>query len=59
MAKTIECAHGGLVCGARVEGETDEEVLRKAVEHAREKHGVDLERSQTLTRYLRSLIRET
>jgi predicted small metal-binding protein len=59
MAKTIECRHGGLVCGARVEGETEEEVVQKAVEHAREKHGVDLEQSQTLVRYLHSLVRET
>jgi predicted small metal-binding protein len=59
MAKTIECRHGGLVCGARVEGETEEEVVQKAVEHAREKHGVDVEQSQTLVRYLRSLVRET
>jgi predicted small metal-binding protein len=59
MAKTIECRQGGLVCGARVEGETEEEVVQKAVEHAREKHGVDVEQSQTLVRYLRSLVRET
>jgi predicted small metal-binding protein len=59
MAQTIECRHGGLVCGARVEGETEEEVVQKAVEHAREKHGVDVEQSQTLVRYLRSLVRET
>jgi predicted small metal-binding protein len=59
MAKTIECRHGGLVCGARVEGDSDEEVVQKAVEHARERHGVDLEQSQTLVRYLRSLVRET
>jgi predicted small metal-binding protein len=58
VAKTIECRRGGLVCGARVTGETDDEVVRKAVDHARDKHGVDLAQSQTLMRYLRSLIRE-
>lgn len=59
VAKTIECRQGGLICGARVEAGTDEDVLRKAVVHAREKHGVELDRSQTLVRYLQSLIRET
>lgn len=59
MAKSIECQHGGLVCGSRVEAETDEEVMRAAIEHARDVHGVDLSRSVTLTRYLQSLIRET
>lgn len=58
MAKTIECRHGGVLCRARVTGETDDEVLRNAVEHARDKHGVDLSQSRTLMRYLRSLIRE-
>ena len=58
MTKSIKCRHGGVVCGARVTGETDDEVVRKAVDHAREKHGVDLAQSQTLMRYLRSLIRE-
>ena len=58
MTKTFECRQGGVVCGARIEGETDEEVLAKAVEHAREKHGVDLAQAQTLARYAQSLIRE-
>jgi predicted small metal-binding protein len=58
VAKTIACRHGGIVCGARVTGETEGEVLQKAVEHARAKHGVDLSKSQTLMRYLQSLIRE-
>lgn len=58
MAKVLECRHGGLVCGAKVRGETEDEVLQKAVEHAREKHGVDLTQAQTLARYARSLIRD-
>jgi predicted small metal-binding protein len=56
--KTLECRHGGLVCGAKIRGETEEEVLTKAVEHARAKHGVDLTQAQTLARYAKSLIRE-
>ena len=58
MAKTFECKHGGVVCGAKITGETEEEVLAKAVEHAREKHGVDLTQAQTLARYARSLIQD-
>jgi predicted small metal-binding protein len=56
--KTLECRQGGLVCGAKIRGETEEEVLEKAVEHARSKHGVDLTQAQTLARYAKSLIRE-
>ena len=59
MAKTFECSHGGVVCGAKIEGETEEEVLDKAIEHAKKAHGVDLTSSQTLARYAQSLIRET
>jgi len=41
-----------------VTGDTEEEVLEKAVTHAREKHGVDLTASTTLAGYARSLIRD-
>jgi predicted small metal-binding protein len=58
MAKTFECRHGGVVCSAKLRGETDDEVLQKAIEHAKQAHGVDLTRSKTLARYARSLIRE-
>ena len=56
--KSFECRHGGVPCNAKVTGETDDEVLTKAVEHAREKHGVDLAASTTLAGYAKSLIRE-
>jgi predicted small metal-binding protein len=56
--KTLECRHGGLVCGAKIRGETEDEVLAKAVEHARKKHGVDLTQAETLARYAKSLIRD-
>lgn len=54
---TFECSHGGVMCGARVEGKTEDEVVAKAVDHARKKHGVDLTQAQTLARYARSLVR--
>jgi predicted small metal-binding protein len=58
MAKTFQCRDGGVICGAKISGETEEEVLRQAVEHARKKHGIDLTRSQTLVRYAKSLVRD-
>ncbi len=58
MTKTFECRHGGVVCNATIEGETEDEVLAKAVEHAQKAHGVDLTQAQTLARYAQSLIRD-
>lgn len=56
--KSFECRSGGVVCGAKITGATDEEVLEQAVAHARDKHGVDLTASKTLTRYAQSLIED-
>jgi predicted small metal-binding protein len=56
--KSFRCADAGVQCGAKVTGETEEEVLAKAVEHAREAHGVDLAASTTLAGYARSLIKD-
>ena len=56
--KSFACRDAGVSCGARVTGETDEEVLQKAVEHARDKHGVDLAQADTLARFAQSLIRD-
>lgn len=56
--KSFECRNAGVVCNAKVTGETEEEVLAKAVEHARDKHGVDLTASTTLANYARSAIRD-
>ncbi len=56
--KRFACADAGVVCKAEVTGETEEEVLGKAVEHARKAHGVDLAQSSTLANYARGLIRD-
>ena len=56
--KSFECKHGGVVCGARITGASEDEVLAKAVEHAKKAHGVDLTTSKTLARYAQSLIRD-
>jgi predicted small metal-binding protein len=47
-----------VVCRAHITGETEEEVLQKAVEHAKEKHGVDLTVSTTLANFAKSAIRD-
>ena len=58
MAKSLRCADAGLVCRKKVIGDTDEEVLAEAVEHAKRKHGVDLTQAQTLVRFAQSAIRD-
>ena len=58
MTKSFRCQDAGAVCKAKITGESEDEVLAKAVEHAREKHGVDLTQSTTLARYAQSLIRD-
>jgi len=58
VTKSFSCEHGGVVCKATVTGDTEEEVLAKAVAHARDAHGVDLSQSTTLANYARSLIRD-
>jgi predicted small metal-binding protein len=58
VTKSFECRAAGVPCRARFTGETDEEVLEKAVEHARKKHGVDIAQSRTLAAYAKSLVRD-
>jgi predicted small metal-binding protein len=58
LTKSFRCADAGVVCRAEITGETEEEVLKKAVEHAREKHGVDLSASTTLANFAKSAIRD-
>jgi predicted small metal-binding protein len=58
VTRSFRCRDAGVICRAEFTGETDEDVLRQAVAHAREVHGVDLTDSQTLTRYARSLVRD-
>jgi predicted small metal-binding protein len=58
MAKSFQCADAGVVCKAKVTGETEDDVLTKAVDHAKQAHGVDLTQSSTLANYAKSLIRD-
>jgi predicted small metal-binding protein len=58
VTKSFECRHAGVPCGAKFTGETDEEVLEQAIEHAKKKHGVDLSQSKTLANYAAGLVRD-
>jgi predicted small metal-binding protein len=58
MAKVFHCADAGVPCRAKIAGDSEEEVLQQAVEHARKKHGVDLTQSSTLANYAQSLIHD-
>jgi predicted small metal-binding protein len=58
LTKSFRCSDAGVVCRAHITGETEEEVLQKAVEHAKQKHGVDLTVSTTLANFAKSAIRD-
>ena len=40
MAKAIRCKDIGVDCDFEAHGETEEQVLQKCAEHAREAHGI-------------------
>jgi predicted small metal-binding protein len=44
MQKVIQCP-----CGSVIEGQNDDEVVKKAQEHAKGTHGMDLSREQALS----------
>lgn len=58
MAKSFRCSDAGVVCNYRAKGSSEDEVLEKAVAHARKVHHVDLTEAETLARYARSAIRD-
>ena len=41
MTRVLHCADAGFECDANIEGETDDEVMAKAAEHARDVHGIN------------------
>lgn len=43
MQKIIQCP-----CGSVIEGENDEDVVKKAQEHAKTTHGMELSKEQAL-----------
>ena len=58
LTKAFACRDVGVLCRAKITGETEEEVLAKAVEHAKKHHGVDLTVSQTLVKFATSKVRD-
>jgi len=40
MAKQLNCADVGFDCGAQISGDTEEEVMAQAAEHAMSVHGM-------------------
>jgi predicted small metal-binding protein len=57
MARVLHCADAGFECDETIEGESDDEVMSKAAEHAREAHGLTEIDGETGAK-LRSLIHE-
>ena len=57
MARVLHCADAGFECDANIEGETDDEVMAKAADHAREVHGMNEIDEETGAK-IRSLIHE-
>ena len=41
MAKTMCCRDVGVDCDFKAKGESTEEILQKAAQHAKEAHGMD------------------
>lgn len=56
MAKELRCRDLAIECDAVIRGETDEEVLEKAAQHALTAHGIDV-RDAEMLQQLRSIIR--
>jgi predicted small metal-binding protein len=57
MTRVLLCADAGFECDKTIEGESDDEVMSKAADHAREAHGLDEVDEETSAK-LRSLIHE-
>lgn len=57
MTRVLHCADAGFECDKTLEGETDDDVMSKAAEHAREAHGMT-EIDEETGQKLRSLIHE-
>jgi predicted small metal-binding protein len=56
MAKVLRCKDAGFDCKAEFRGQTEEEVLRKAAEHAKEVH--NLEVTPEMATQVRGLIKD-
>jgi predicted small metal-binding protein len=57
MPKTLACRDVGMDCEFKIQGQTEDEVVRKAGEHARTVHKID-KITPELERKVRSSIRD-
>jgi predicted small metal-binding protein len=57
MSLEFRCRDVGVVCKAKIVGETSEELLTKIAEHADHAHGVP-ELTETLVDYAKTVVRE-
>jgi len=57
MAKSLSCRDVGIDCDFRTEGKNEDEVLKKAGEHARSVHKID-KMTPDLERKVRAAIKE-
>lgn len=55
--KTLHCADAGFDCQGVITGNTEEEVLTQAAEHARSVHGTTV--TPELAEQIKTLIKET
>ncbi len=56
MAKVIHCKDGGFDCAEVVRGQTEEEVLQKAAEHAQAVHSIQV--TPEMAQQVKTLIKE-
>ena len=57
MAKVLRCRDVGLDCTGELRGETEEEIMRQAAEHARSAHNIG-DMPPDLVQKVRAAIRE-
>jgi predicted small metal-binding protein len=57
MTRVLHCADAGFECDETIEGASDDEVMSKAADHAREAHGMNEIDEETGAK-LRTLIHE-
>jgi predicted small metal-binding protein len=56
MGLEFSCADVGLACRAKVEADSEEELVERVAAHARDAHGVEL--NDTLVDYARTRVRQ-
>ncbi len=58
MAKMFRCSDTGMSCNAEIRGNTEQEVIEKAKEHARDVHNMALRSDDTTMKKVRQAIKD-